>query len=1210
MNTGLAGPAEALHDLLLTQPLEVRASLYADWESRVREPRYPGLAVQRAYQARKINRFLRGMTSEEGRSGARRAAWALNSAPTTFFAQALKQAFDFPNLVPLMVEACKNGSSLSKDVLLHTLLSLMADRARGQRLEKEDGRSRATWLSALGTFVGLVARKHWSSVSLEPVWQAVAVELSQGTPQFLHLLQTSITEVSGVEAPPALLTPLQLACLGGSDTLRRQSLIVLVDLAIGDSRSGTGGPPLGGRPRKAATHLLRKLALEGLIPVLFSLVDHERRRIPYAEEEDQGSMGEGGMVTELVRVSYLHDWMAEVQAQLGEFVHLVGDIPMDVEDERIPPSGSFPSPLLPTKDTPAPTLHDLLIPLSLSTLCGEWGLSVEGGWMLFRRRIQSLVSTEESKAYAKEQLTMENKEGEKQKEESSSRKEGSIKEQSETRTIDPDTPMEEGREDIMKTDDPDSPYLSCLAEAMDTSLKLHLTPEMSLDLTPGFFTTFWQLSLRDLEVPKEAYNGIREKLSRRAVQLGRSGSSNRSTGGSSSQSRQSEKEKDRLTRLIQDLTQDEAIQGKRVQATASRLRRESRAWFTSPGAQASRVAERILQHCVRPRVFSGPGDARYCAALLWKIHSLGTPGFSTVLVLDNIFQNALVHWMTGATEGEAISLGVFLDALLSRLDRWHGDKASYDIEAIGPGILGFRANFHVDVPMKHGEFRKLLYKWHFRFSCFVIQAIESDDALQIKSAIHILRAVSSLFPRVEEVAGRIQGVVEAFIQRELAKPLAERRQDLMVAMQGYQGSLKVSQDRWISVRQFSGMMVSIPPQGKEDTARGKASEGKTRGTSRREESKKDDGRREEGEVLSPSRSVTNDERSRSSGSTSNQVGGRREDRTSSMKGGEAQRGETGGGARSNGRGSMGHPAASSPAPISSNARSTTRAGEGKKDVNALIAERMAALEAEKRRKKENNTEGGAAPGAVGGGGGDGRSSDRSRESGAGRDRPREREREREREKDRGRNRGRDRERDRRSRGSTRDRDGTEGRGNAPSSGSSDPAMSGASRKRDRPEDQGNPSSSTTSSYPNIPSAPSRDDPVNQGQMNDDQGSKRPRLEGSTASTITPVTAAPSSSSSRSRPPSAVGSPSGITEPPPSDHLTGPASQDRDWQHRRYRDSRTEGRPGQQDTRQAVRGGRSAQEPRGGHRGNQSSHGGPERPLIDSRPLVCIDWCPI
>ncbi|RKP13590.1 transcription factor/nuclear export subunit protein 2-domain-containing protein [Piptocephalis cylindrospora] len=1159
MNTGLAGPAEALYDMLATQPLDVRASLYADWESRVREPRYPGLAIQRAWQSRKINRFLRGMTSEEGKGGARRAAWALNSAPTTFFVQALQQAFEFPNLVPLMVEACKNGSSLSKDILLHTLLSLIADRAGGRRLEKEDGRSRATWLAALGTFVGLVARKHWASVSLGPVWQAVAVNLSQGTPQYLHLLQSAITEVSGVEAPPVLLTPLQLACLGGSDTLRRQSLIVLVDPAIGDSRAGTGGPPLGGRPRKAATHLLRVLVEEGLVPVLLSLVDHERRRIPYADE-GEGSDEEGGMVTELVRVSYLRDWMAEIQGQLGEFVHLVGDIPVNSEDEITSTTAETAS----TITTPS-SLHDALIPLSLSTLCGEWGLSVEGGWMLLRRRVESMVWAEEEEVHKKVEGAKKAKMDSKNKEESESKD-----------------------EDRMEVDGPLFPYLPCLAEAMDTSLNLHLTPEVSLDLSPGFFVTFWQLSLRDLEVPGQAYKGIRDKLSRRIGQLGRPGLSG-SMG--SSQARQSDREMDRLARLIDDLAQDEEIQGGRVRATGSRLARESRAWFTSPGAQASRVAERILQHCIRPRIFWGPGDARYCAALLWRIHALGTPGFSTVLVLDNIFQNALVHWMTGTTEGEAISLGVFLDTLLSRLDRWHGNKAAYDAEAIGPGVLGFRANFHVDVPMKHGEFRKLLYKWHFRFSCFVVQAIESDDPLQIKSAIHILRAVSSLFPRVEEVAGRIQGMVESFLQRERAKPLGERRQDLIVAMDGYLGSLKVSRERWISVRQFSGMILS-GPQVKEDTPGTKGAEGKGRGSGRKEEGRRDDVRKEEGEVTShPIRTTANGDRSRDM----------------PAKSGGGHRGEMGGGERPVGRIPTGPSSSKATAPSSASAapnnRPAPRAGEGKKDLNALIAERTAALEAEKRRKKDNGREAGPG-GSVSGGS---RPPDRSRDSGNGRDRPRERERERE----RGRDRVRDRDRGRRSRGSTRDREmedgrgGDSGRGNGGSAGFDETVTGGASRKRERPDDRSkmplnggaqgdSPPGHTAAPSPhlNVPTAPARVDPRHNGPARGGQGLKRPRLD------------EPALSRPRSSLPAITSS--SVSAPSIPDHPGGSSSQDRDWQHRRQLDSRSGGRPGQdtrEDTRRSMRGGgsggRSVHEARGGHRVDPSMRG-TGRPSMDAR----------
>lgn len=48
--------------------------------------------------------------------------------------------------------------------------------------------------------------------------------------------------------------------------------------------------------------------------------------------------------------------------------------------------------------------------------------------------------------------------------------------------------------------------------------------------------------------------------------------------------------------------------------------------------------QEFVQHCLLPRLLNSPGDALYSARFLRKVHAMKVPGFSLLVVLQQVSQ--------------------------------------------------------------------------------------------------------------------------------------------------------------------------------------------------------------------------------------------------------------------------------------------------------------------------------------------------------------------------------------------------------------------------------------------------------------------------------------------------------------------------------------------------------------------------------------------
>ena len=117
-----------------------------------------------------------------------------------------------------------------------------------------------------------------------------------------------------------------------------------------------------------------------------------------------------------------------------------------------------------------------------------------------------------------------------------------------------------------------------------------------------------------------------------------------------------------------------------------------------------------------------PIDATFCARFIHLLHSMGTPRFSTVALLDKLFHRELIQVViVSSTENEAKNYGYFLAANLEILNAWHGSKVEYEAKARGVNLPGFlrkwdpetlaKTAFEPSDILEHEEFRQAMNKW-------------------------------------------------------------------------------------------------------------------------------------------------------------------------------------------------------------------------------------------------------------------------------------------------------------------------------------------------------------------------------------------------------------------------------------------------------------------------------------------------------------------
>ncbi|KAI8812587.1 transcription factor/nuclear export subunit protein 2-domain-containing protein, partial [Cladochytrium replicatum] len=149
-------------------------------------------------------------------------------------------------------------------------------------------------------------------------------------------------------------------------------------------------------------------------------------------------------------------------------------------------------------------------------------------------------------------------------------------------------------------------------------------------VTPQFYTTFWQLSLYDIYVPETRYKLEIERQETLVKQLESDKSDN-----SNAAVQKRKKDKERVQQTVTMLQHERKVQIANYAIVKARLQREKDGWFATAQTRADCIIN-LMQYCLFPRCLFSPSDATYCAKLVYLLHELGTPNFSSLSLYDRV----------------------------------------------------------------------------------------------------------------------------------------------------------------------------------------------------------------------------------------------------------------------------------------------------------------------------------------------------------------------------------------------------------------------------------------------------------------------------------------------------------------------------------------------------------------------------------------------
>ncbi|TGZ84546.1 hypothetical protein EX30DRAFT_300558 [Ascodesmis nigricans] len=344
-----------------------------------------------------------------------------------------------------------------------------------------------------------------------------------------------------------------------------------------------------------------------------------------------------------------------------------------------------------------------------------------------------------------------------------------------------------------------SPWNPVLERLMNEMVDLHHEDAWSR-ISPGFYTTFWQLDIYDIFVPLEAYQAEVSRI-QNAVKHSHLDRSDQSKPGEE----QRKAKREALLELDQRIQAELKTHIRENSLVRKRLTQEKEHWFPADVNYNNRdISEGIVNHCIFPRIVLSPNDASYCSRFIREVHKMGAPRFHTIGIYDAIFARGLHTVMFICTQREAENYGRFLKEILTDLHAWHADRNQYEREAHGnsKNLTGFTVK---GVPFDWEDFRKILYKWHKALHMAIKNCLSSKEYMHIRNAIVVLKHVHEFFPAVDWIGKNVLEKLEEVLK-------TEKREDLKIAGKTLLGMLKRRESKWMLVSSFQKSEIPTPAQ--------------------------------------------------------------------------------------------------------------------------------------------------------------------------------------------------------------------------------------------------------------------------------------------------------------------------------------------------------------------------------------------------------------
>ncbi|PIA91914.1 THO complex subunit 2 [Cercospora beticola] len=749
--------SQQVYDLLKTYSLSTRYNVYAEWFQGATS-RQPDVRVAFARNKAEVRDVLRRVSNDTVRKQGRALGKVSLAAPGIVVTEMISQLEVYSNMIPSLVECTRYFSPMTFEVLTWALINSLSGNGRSRM--QGDGMLTSPWLQASSRFVANLFTKY-TYLNPTPILQYLASRLRVGETTDLEMLEQILIEMAGIRADVEF-NDAQVVAMAGGVSLQSYILEQLSDKRHTKEKE------------KPSRRLIQCLNNSGLVGQLLIAMAQDRKLYGHGDELHYAPLK---VITNNL------DKISAVFAQYLETLkwHLK---PQELE-AALPEVGA---------------------------LVRDFGIDPDVALVMRRVAIRSRMNEHDT---AKKQ----DSDKKEKTEDSTADKHGDVvmNDDSTGGTLDGDNahhadPQSSTADDSSEQSAPSPwhPVLAAVIQQLTEAL-----PDLATRVSVPFYVTFWTLTHQDILVPTDSYQKETNRIEQEIKQINADRSDVTSIVA---------KERDARKRTLQkwfDSLKSEPMQhmasymAVRNRISGSKIGNkvipgENAYWFPKSTAtdQQQIKAENdgkhqaLLQECFLPRAMMSAVDSHYAFEMLKLMHTNGTPGFSLMHLLINLFKKKqLTSLIFEATQNEAQHLARFLLEILKLLHRWHSDKSMYEKEALGlkkklPGFVRqFEENGEPKLVMDWELFRKMLFNFHSALNGALQTCFESGEYMHIRNGMTVLKGIHQFFPALKFMGKNMMEQVERLSKEE-------SRSDLKLSAMSLRGPLLGREKQWVLPQAF------------------------------------------------------------------------------------------------------------------------------------------------------------------------------------------------------------------------------------------------------------------------------------------------------------------------------------------------------------------------------------------------------------------------
>lgn len=770
------GVANEVFELIKGFSLQARYSMYAEW-FQGQTSRIPDIKTALDRARLETRDVLKRISKSNLKSMARALAKIAYSSPGAVFQLAISQIEFYENFAETFTECARYLTYLAYDVFNWALLSAVG--GGGKSRVQADGMLTSHWLQSLTVFISKVY-KRYSVMSPVPMLQYVLDQLTRGNSVDLIVLEEMVTTMAGIVSDTNF-NDAQVEAMAGGDLLQAQTMLQLLDRRH--------------ESKTTAKRLMRCLAEPKLAGQLLVAIAQERENSVYKlPDKDAPAKLLGNLFDEVHRV--LTQYLDFMRSNLStpEFDALVPGVSSLIIDFGLEPGIAF-------------WISRASIAAAMSEPEITHPVKASGPK---QSPVKELMEAEalDPNSQSQEQTAHSQEHG--QPYPNGNQNEGkdvavdvngiveSEKSEVEMKDVDQAENAQPVPSAASSPPQAQSPWHPVLQEIMDRLQSFAPASQWGY-VSVSFYVTFWQLGLRDMQVPARSYETEQNRL-RNKLQTISSDRSDISALGSQRKEREKRAVQDLIDRLVTEHKERIAAYSR----TRSRLQKEKLSWFLDVKDRWDEFNTALIEQCFFPRIRISSVDALYAFKMYKFLHSSGTTNFRTLKFLDQLFvEKRLESMLFLCSAKEAEHLGRFLREILTDLGRWHADKPLFEKEAYGPKkeLKGFcikvgpnKAN---DLFMDYEDFRRILNKWHQNINNALKKCFGSGEYMHIRNAINVSKAIVQQFPAVNWMGKQQAECIEQVMKSEV------KREDLHLAAASLLGNLRRREKEWVIPQAFS-----------------------------------------------------------------------------------------------------------------------------------------------------------------------------------------------------------------------------------------------------------------------------------------------------------------------------------------------------------------------------------------------------------------------